>query len=131
MLDFLDIVVNKNDACAGIGNVLFYGVYIVKVIQIVVPIALIIWGSIDLLKSIISGDEKKISAARKPFIQRLLSAVLVFLLPWLVNVVISFASGNSNQSKGKAKTGWAACWVQAWNSNGLNGTPWNIWSQTN
>ena len=93
--------------CAGASALVYYGVYVVKVIQIIVPIVLIIWGSIDLLKSIISGDEKKISAARKPFIQKLLSAVLVFLLPWIVSLVIGFASDEGNSD-------WKTCWSTAW-----------------
>ena len=113
MINFLanniDVGNRTAASCYGLSAVVFYGVYIVKVIQIVVPILLIIWGSIDLLKSIISGDEKKISAARKPFIQRLLSAVLVFLLPWLVNAIISFSAGNTTNNN------WKACWNAAWN----------------
>lgn len=96
--------------CAGLAGVLYYAVYVVKVIQIIVPIALIIWGSIDLLKSIISGDDKKIAAARKPFIQRLISAVLVFLLPWIVNLVIGFTTGDSTEN-----SEWRLCWKAAWN----------------
>lgn len=98
-------------ACAGLAGVLYYAVYVVKVIQIIVPIALIIWGSIDLLKSIISGDEKKISAARRPFIQRLISAVIVFLLPWIVNLVIGFTTGDSTEN-----SEWRTCWKAAWNN---------------
>lgn len=109
-INFLDIGDGAAD-CAGLAGVLYYGVYVVKVIQIVVPIALIIWGSIDLLKSIISGDEKKISAARKPFIQRLISALIVFLLPWIVNLVIGFASGDSSKN-----SDWRRCWKAAWNN---------------
>lgn len=100
---------NGNANCAGIAGFVYYGVYVVKVIQILVPIVLIIWGSIDLIKSIISGDEKKISAARKPFIQRLVSALIVFLLPWIVNFVIGFASEDSNKA-------WKDCWRKAWNN---------------
>ncbi len=107
IINFLGIG-DGSEACAGIASIVYYGVYVVKVIQIIVPIALIIWGSIDLLKSIISGDEKKISAARKPFIQRLISALIVFLLPWIVNLVIGFASEDGNND-------WKACWKKAWN----------------
>ena len=99
---------NGNDECAGIAGFVYYGVYVIKVLQIIIPIVLILWGSIDLLKSIISGDEKKISAARKPFIQRLISAVIVFLLPWIVNFFIGFASSSANNS-------WQECWKKAWN----------------
>lgn len=109
-MDFINFLAigDGNEACAGIASIVYYGVYLVKVIQIIVPIALIIWGSIDLLKSIISGDEKKISAARKPFIQRLISALIVFLLPWIVNLVIGFASEEGNAD-------WKTCWKAAWN----------------
>ena len=99
---------NGNAKCAGIAGFVYYGVYVIKVLQIIVPIALILWGTIDLLKSIISGDEKKISAARKPFIQRLISAVIVFLLPWIANFFIGFASSKANSE-------WQQCWKDAWN----------------
>ncbi|MBR4830910.1 MAG: hypothetical protein IKZ96_04065 [Bacilli bacterium] len=112
-INFLDRIGEGTGPCAGVSALVYYGVYIVKVIQIIVPIALIIWGSIDLLRSIISGDEKKISAARKPFIQRLLSAVLVFLLPWLVSLVIGFASDDANAD-------WKTCWKAAWKAGPIS-----------
>ena len=119
-MQYLSFLVEKigegTGACAGASTIVYYGIYIVKVIQIVVPIALIIWGSIDLLRSIISGDEKKISAARKPFIQRLLSAVLVFLLPWLVSMVIGFASDDANAD-------WKTCWKYAWKNGPASISP--------
>ena len=124
LLSFLDLtseIGNKNADCVGIASIVYYGVYVVRVIQIVVPIALIIWGSIDLLKSIISGDEKKIAAARKPFIQRLISALIVFLLPWIVNMVIGFASDDGNAR-------WRKCWKDAWNKGkGDGGFDVDIW----
>lgn len=112
-INFLDKIGEGTGPCVGVSALVYYGVYIVKVIQIIVPIALIIWGSIDLLRSIISGDEKKISAARKPFIQRLLSAVLVFLLPWLVSLVIGFASDDANKD-------WKTCWKEAWKAGPIS-----------
>jgi hypothetical protein len=120
-ISFLDSIGDGTGPCAGVSSLVYYGVYIVKVIQIIVPIALIIWGSIDLLRSIISGDEKKISAARKPFIQRLLSAVLVFLLPWLVSMVIGFASDDAN-------TDWKTCWKAAWKAGPITFDNIDIWN---
>ena len=127
MLSMLDVVsFDPTKDCAGIAGIVFYGVYVVKIIQIIVPIALIIWGSIDLLKSIISGDEKKISAARKPFIQRLISAVIVFLLPWIVNVAINFATGKDDD---KNKADWKTCWTKAWESRGISGERFDPYNQ--
>ena len=99
----------------GLENILHYAVLIINVIQIVVPIALIIFGSIDLLKGIIAGDEKKISAARKPFIQRLISAILVFLIPFIVNFAINAFVSDA--------TAWKTCYSQA--REAKNGTKVN------
>ena len=105
-LMFLANVSDVSDACAGLGNFIGLAKIVVKILQIVVPIALIIWGSLDMLKAIIAGDEKKISAARKPLIQRFVSAVIVFLIPWLFNIIIGLiASGESTSN-----------WINCWNS---------------
>ena len=95
MINFLDA------ACEieGLENILHYAVMAIKVIQIVAPIALIIWGSIDLLKGVIAGDDKKIAAARKPFIQRLISAIIILLIPWIVTFVINAFVDDGNEWK--------------------------------
>lgn len=89
----------------GLEDFFSYAVTVVRVIQIVVPIALIIWGSIDLLKGVIAGDDKKVKEARKPFIQRFISAILVFLIPWILNYALSAFSDGSG--------GWADCYSAA------------------
>ena len=75
----------------------------VRILQIIVPIALIVWGTIDLAQAVISGDEKKMKEKRKPFIQRVISAVIVFLVPWIVEFVLSFVSNGE----------WVNCWKAA------------------
>lgn len=98
----------------GLENFFSYAVTIVRVIQIVVPIALIIWGSIDLLKGVIAGDDKKIKEARKPFIQRFISAVLVFLIPWILDAVLTaFVDVDDNAN-------WANCYSKAAQKVGNN-----------
>lgn len=95
------------DTCAGFDAVIYYVVYAIRILRIVVPIILILWASIDLVRSIISGDEKKISAMRKPIIQRFLSAVLVFLLPWIVSLLIGSVSKSGDAD-------WKTCFRAAW-----------------
>lgn len=102
-----------------------YAVVVIQVLQIAAPIALIIWGTLDLLKGIIAGDEKKIAAAKKPFIQRLISAVIIFLIPWIVNTAINLFVSDAN--------GWKACYNKAKESSGISGTssdPGNAGSQS-
>ena len=87
---------------------------VVTVLQIIVPIALIVWGTIDIGKSVIAGDEKKIKEAQKPFVKRIIAAIIVFCIPFLVNLILNFVS----------KGTWYACWGQA---NGKVDTNNGIW----
>ena len=77
---------------------------VIRIIQVAVPFALIIWGSLDFFKAVIAGDEKEMKQKRKPFVQRLIAAVIILLLPSLVNLIInSFASD----------TQFGKCWSDA------------------
>ncbi|MDD2181692.1 MAG: hypothetical protein PHW32_04930 [Bacilli bacterium] len=73
---------------------------IVELIQILVPIALILMGSIDFGKAVISSNEENIKKEQKKFISRCLAAVLVFLVVAIVNFVMNFVGEDS----------WQGCW---------------------
>lgn len=83
-------------------NVLAFIRTLIRYLQIVIPIALILWGTIDMGKAVIAGDEKKIKEKQKPFIHRLIAAVIVFLIPWIVNLFINLIVSGSNE--------WRDCW---------------------
>ena len=79
---------------------------IITIIQFAAPFALIIWGSLDFFKALIAGDEKEMKAKRKPFIQRLVAAVIILILPWIVNLVITTFTSNND---------FKTCWKKAAN----------------
>lgn len=79
--------------------------FILNVVRILVPIALIVLGSIDIGKAVIAGDEKKIKEAQKPFVKRVVAAVIVFLIPWIVDVIMNIVGSD----------GYRQCW------NSING----------
>lgn len=112
MLDALLFLANKtaSSVCTGgIAEVVGLAKMVIKVLQLVVPIGLIIMGTIDMAKAVIAGDEKKMKEAQKPFIKRIIAAVIVFLIPIIVNMVLSFVTtGNSD-------------WIDCWNSAEWNG----------
>lgn len=87
----------------------------VFVIQVVVPILLILWGMLDFAKGIIGQDEDKIKAGQKKFIQRLIAAVIVFLIVALVGFVVNLVG-----SLGGAGNSGTAAWTCA--DSILNGT---------
>ena len=112
MLDALLFLANKtpSSVCTGgIAEVVGLAKMVIKVLQLVVPIGLIIMGTIDMAKAVIAGDEKKMKEAQKPFIKRIIAAVIVFLIPIIVNMVLSFVTtGNSD-------------WIDCWNNSEWNG----------
>lgn len=94
------------DVCTGdLLNVMALMTTIVKILRIVIIAALILWGTIDMGKAVIAGDEKKIKEAQKPFIKRLISAVIVFLIPYIISIVMGLVTSDKSYQN---------CWNDAW-----------------
>lgn len=72
-------------------------------IQWLVPILLILWGTIDLVKSVVAGKEEDIKKNQKTLVRRVISAVIVFLLPLAVSVLMGLIGSE----------GWRTCWKDA------------------
>ena len=99
MLSVLDTV--NTTICAGIEvpDTIFNAVAtVIRLIKIVVPILLIIWGMLDFAKSVIAKKEDEIKEHRKAFINRLISALLVFLVITIVQLAVSLVSGVEKDS---------------------------------
>lgn len=69
---------------------------IVLIIQIAVPVILVIFGMIDLLKAVIAGKEDEIKKNQNVFIKRLIAAALVFFIFVIVKLVVNVVADNSN-----------------------------------
>lgn len=78
-------------------------VRVFDIIKIIIPIALILFGTIDLGKAIMAGDEKEIKAATQVLIKRAIAAVAVFLLVTVVMLLTRIVGGE----------GWKTCWDAA------------------
>ena len=63
---------------------------VIVAIQIVVPILLVIFGMIDLVKAVVAGKEDEIKKAQSVLIRRLITGVLVFFVVAVVRLLISF-----------------------------------------
>jgi hypothetical protein len=83
---------------------------ILKILQIAIPIALLIFGTLDLGKAVMAGDEKEIKGATNILIKRVVAAVAVFLLILIVSVVTGWVGGDE----------WKACWGAASNKPVVN-----------
>lgn len=72
--------------------------YIILILQIVTPIILVIFGSIDLAKGITSQKEDEIKKGQQVFIKRLISGALVFLVIAIVKLLIGLAASGSGNN---------------------------------
>jgi len=97
------------DACGGLLPLVKVIYAFIKVLMILIPIALIIFGIIDLGKAVISSDDKEVKAATSRLIKRFIYAAVVFFVPILVSAVMNIiAAGEPEDS-----SGWEACWTAA------------------
>lgn len=70
--------------------------YAYNILRIIVPLALIILGSIDLIKGIMAQKEDEIKKGQQTFIKRLITAVLIFFVFAIVKFLLGvFASSKS------------------------------------
>ena len=66
----------------------------VTLIKIVVPILLIIFGMLDLGKAVVAAKEDEIKKGQQTFVKRLVTAVIVFFVIQVVQIVVRFVSNN-------------------------------------
>lgn len=78
------------DACTNpdVLRVIYFIMKLIDVVRIIVPIGLIVMGTIDLSKSVITSDDKGQKKNLNLFIKRIIYAVLVFAVPWIVKSVM-------------------------------------------
>lgn len=75
-------------------------------LQIFVPIILILMGTIDIARGVMSSDEKNMKDYIGKFIKRVLIAIAFFFITTIVSIVIGMFA---NTDVG-GKDGWKACW---------------------
>ena len=65
---------------------------IMKYIKILIPILLLIFGTTDFFTAIFSSDQEEMLAKRKKFFKRLIAAIIVFIVPTFVNLVLKLSN---------------------------------------
>jgi len=83
---------------------------VITIIQIAVPILLIIFGSIDLMKAVMAGKEDEIKKSQNTFVKRAIAAIIVFFVPMIVNLLIGLVPIDDVEISGqKVKVTWNMC----------------------
>ena len=99
-----------DDACGGltpIVKIIKNGVF--PIVQIGIPILLIVFGTIDLGKAVISSDDKEVKQAQSRLIKRCIYAVAIFFITTLVSIIMSLVGRGADQSEANTQN-WADCW---------------------
>ena len=123
MINFLTLDLTNYSCDADVLPMFDAALFVIRIIQIAVPFVLVIWGSLDFFKALIAGDEKEMKMKRKPFISRVVSALIILVLPWIVKLIAKQIAGNESASN------FWKCYDQAtpkidfsrWNGGGSSG----------
>lgn len=106
------ILVLVGDACNGllpIVKVIRNGV--LPIFQIGIPILLILFGSIDLGKAVISSDDKAIKESTSKLIKRCVAAIAIFFVVTIVTLITNLIADNAGDEYGASS--WSTCWTAA------------------
>jgi len=95
----LDATIN----CKSIEEVVSFAKFLLGCVQMLVPVVIIILGSLDLFKAVIASKEDEIKAAQKLLIKRVIYGVAIFFVTTIVMFIFS-ALGNT------ASNGFLSCW---------------------
>ena len=101
---------NVGDACHGltpIVRLIRKGVF--PIVQIGIPIILIVMGTIDLGKAVISSDEKEVKQAQSRLIKRCIYAVVIFFIVTLVTILMNLVAESQAEDSDTSQD-WRACW---------------------
>lgn len=60
-------------------------------VRIIVPILIILLGSLDFAKAVLAGKEDNMRKAQSTFVKRVIAGVVVFLIPTLVDIIMGLA----------------------------------------
>lgn len=89
---------------------------IMPIIWIGIPVILIIMGTIDLGKAVISSDDKEIKASTGRLVKRIVYAVVIFFMVTIVSLVMSIitkAGDGDMIDTSENGYSWRLCWNAA------------------
>ena len=93
----IDIDFNKRAELKCEDVVVFHTIYVI--LEIIAPILVIVFGSLDYAKAVMASDIEKMEKSKKLFPKRLLFVVLFVLVPLIINILLSYTNIDTNLMK--------------------------------
>ena len=82
-------------------------------VKLIIPIVLIILGTVDLSKAVIAQDEKQMKEAQKRFLNRVIYAIVIFLIPTIVMLLFGMLPSSLFGGDSGKGYNWKDCWNEA------------------
>ena len=99
-----------DENCGGLApvvKIVKFGVF--PIVQIGIPILLIVFGTIDLGKAVISSDEKEVKQAQSRLIKRCIYAAAIFFITTIVTLIMTLVGTGADPTETNTNS-WANCW---------------------
>ncbi len=100
MLPIINVQAYTSTSCGNVTNIPVkvpqITSLVVSMVQILIPVILIIVGSIDLIKGVVAQKEDEIKKGQQKFIKRLITAAIIFFVIVLVKLIISLAADSDD-----------------------------------
>lgn len=131
LISFLDKVPNEqvdqvtSTVCRNLAPLLSVVGWVIIVIKIAVPIALVVIGMVKLATAITSKDDKTIKDAQSSLVQKLIVAVVIFLIPTIVSMIMGVIQ-ESSSVQGET---YDSCWYTIFNPMSIDTVfsgEWNV-----
>ena len=93
---FIKINIAMADTCSAVfsmqeGHLGYYIDKAFSILQYLAPIIVILYGSFDLLKAVVASSEDKMKQAQKMIIKRIIIAICLFFVPFIVKTLLVYA----------------------------------------
>lgn len=119
LINVLTEEVNAGSVCYQLQSFLSLVGYVVTIFKIVIPLLLIVFGMLDVGKSVVAGKPDEVTKNLKSFAMRCIAGVLVFFIPSIVGALMTAVAGtpSSETTKTDDATGWRCCWAYVLNDS--------------
>ena len=119
LIYLLDEYLSAGSICRQLQSFLILVGYVVTIFKIVIPLLLIVFGMLDVGKSVVAGKPDEVTKNLKSFAMRCIAAILVFFIPSIVGALMTAVAGtpSSDTVKTDDATGWRCCWAYVLNDS--------------
>ena len=104
-----------SNICGNLMPILRIVAYLLKILQWLIPVILIILITFDFVKAMMSSDEKVMEKAKGTVGKRIVYAVIVFVVPFVIRLLFNTLSSSLNASDLNGATSWIKCFNDALN----------------